>query len=298
MAYHFVIADVFTQTIFGGNQLAVFPDAQGLSDRTMQALAREFNFAETTFVLPPGDPANTARLRIFTPKSEVPFAGHPTIGTAAVLAGLGRAPAPGGASRIVFEEGVGPVAVDVQTSHRGIFARLTLHRAIDTHDAVPTRASAAAALGLREEQVNSLAFASAGLPFCLIHLSDKEATDRAAINRAEWLSSFANGWSPNLFIYAGDLRPGSGLYARMFAPALGIEEDPATGSACAALAGALANRLDERDGTFAWEIDQGVALGRPSHIEVTAHKRDGRAVTLTVGGYSVIVGDGAINHSA
>jgi trans-2,3-dihydro-3-hydroxyanthranilate isomerase len=128
MAHRFVIADVFTATAFGGNQLAVFPDARGLGDRAMQALAREFNFAETTFVLPPADARHTRRVRIFTPRTELPFAGHPTIGTAAVLARLGLVDMPGGAATLLFEEGVGPVPVEVRLDGSTIFARLSRGR--------------------------------------------------------------------------------------------------------------------------------------------------------------------------
>src|SRR6266446_3711560 len=113
MPHRFVIADVFTDKPFTGNQLAVFPDAQGLSERAMQAIAREFNFAETTFVLPAGDARHACRVRIFTPKTELPFAGHPTVGTAAVLARLGRLKLAGGSGTIVFEEGIGPVPVEI-----------------------------------------------------------------------------------------------------------------------------------------------------------------------------------------
>ena len=294
MSHRFVIADVFTETAFGGNQLAVFPDARGLSDQAMQALAREFNFAETTFVLPPQDPRHTRRVRIFTPKAEIPFAGHPTVGTAAVLARLGLIDMRGGVTGIVFEEGVGPVAVDIRLDDSSTVTHLTLETDVESPLERPLREAAAAALTLPADAVADTWFAGVGLPFCFVHLADQDAVDRAARDRAAWSASFAGAWSPNLFMFAGDTRLDSRLYARMFAPAFGIAEDPATGSACAALAGTLASRLPERAGPFAWRIDQGVAMGRPSLIEASAEKRDGRATTIRVGGSTVIAGEGSM----
>src|SRR6266853_1957849 len=288
MSHGFVMADVFTETAFGGNQLAVFPDARGLSDRAMQALAREFNFAETNFVLPPRNPRRTRRVRMFTPRTELPFAGQPTVGTAAVLSSRGLIETPG--STAVFEEGVGPVTVQIRRGGAAVFTRLVLEKEVESPMTLPARNTAAATLSLPEEAVLEAWFASVGVPFCFIHLANKEAVDRAALDRTAWAASFAQAWAPSLFFFAGELAPGSRLYARMFAPAYGIEEDPATGAACAALAGRLAGRLSEREGTFTWRIDQGVAMGRPSLIEASAEKRAGRIARLKVGGYSVIVG--------
>ncbi len=294
MSHRFVIADVFTETAFGGNQLAVFPDARGLSDRAMQALAREFNFAETTFVLPPRDPGHTRRVRIFTPAAEIPFAGHPTVGAAAVLARLGLIEIADGAAAVVFEEGVGPVAVDIRLDGASTVTRLTLQTDVESPADRTAREAVAAALTLPEGAVADAWFASVGLPFCFAHLTDRAAVDRAALDRAAWVAHLAGAWSPHIFMFAGDTRPESGLYARMFAPASGIAEDPATGSACATLAGTLAGRWPERAGAFAWRIDQGVAMGRPSRIEAAAEKRDGHVTRVQVGGSTVVVGEGSM----
>ncbi|PYN44543.1 MAG: hypothetical protein DMD95_10435 [Candidatus Rokuibacteriota bacterium] len=293
MSHRFVIADVFTPTAFGGNQLAVFPDARGLSDRAMQAVAREFNFAETTFVLPPADPRYTRRVRIFTPRTELPFAGHPTVGTAAVLASLGLVDTPGGTAAVVFEEGVGPVTVEIRLNVGAAFTRLVRDTGIESPTIRPARKATATALSLSEDTVLDAWFASIGVPFCFIHLADKETVDRAALERAAWSANFARAWAPHLFLFAGALQPGSHLYARMFAPALGIEEDPATGSASATLAGCLADRLPS-DGDFTWTIDQGIAMGRPSLLEASAEKRRGRTVQVKVGGTTVLVGEGTM----
>ena len=295
MPHRFVIVDVFTEIAFGGNQLAVFPDGRGLSDRAMQALAREFNFAETTFVLPSQDPRHARRVRIFTPRMELPFAGHPTVGTAAVLARLGLIQLPGGAATIVLEEGIGPITVEIQLRGDATFTRLATEKQVESSSTSPARGAAAAALSIPPEAILETWFASVGVPFCFVHLASKETVDSAVLDRAAWSANFANAWSPNLYFFAGELAPGSRLYVRMFAPAYGIEEDPATGSGAAALAGCLAARLPDQDGTFTWEIDQGVAMGRPSQIEASAEKRHGQTVKTMVGGASVLVGEGAMN---
>lgn len=260
----------------------------------MQTLAREFNFSESSFVLPPADPQHARRVRIFTPIAEIPFAGHPTVGTAAVLARLGLIAAPGSAARVVLEEGVGPVAVEILLGEAADYARLILGRDVELPSIAVARRAAAAALSLPESAVLESLFASAGIPFCLIRLESEEAVDRAALDRTSWSAHFAAAWSSNLFLFAGDTAPGGRLYARMFAPAAGIEEDPATGSACAALAGSLAGRLAGSEGVFDWHIEQGVAMGRPSLIEASAERHGGRTIRLMVGGQVVTVAEGSM----
>src|SRR5687767_5762382 len=279
--HRFIIADVFTDQPFSGNQLAVFPDAQGLSDRAMQAIAREFNFPESTFVLPGN------RVRIFTPKNEMAFAGHPTVGTAAVLAHLGRV-----RGRVVLQEGVGPVPVEIEKRGALFHARFTIETPVEMPAQRPERAAAAAALSLPENAVLDTWFASGGVRFCFVMLTDKAAVDRAQLDRAAWVKHFKAAWAPQLYFFAGN------VYARMFAPQLGIEEDPATGSAAVALAGVLAARLPQPDGVLSWQIDQGVAMGRPSRLEATAEKRAGKVVRVKVGGASVISAEGTMNVPA
>jgi len=292
MPYRFIIADVFTEQPFGGNQLAVIPDARGLSDQAMQTLAREFNFSESTFVLPPSDPAHAFRVRIFTPGYEMPFAGHPTVGTAAVLAREGLIPRTG---QVVFEEIVGPVLVDVDVSDTRAFARLNLDAEVKYAPDPPSNAAAAAVLSLPEQSVREAWFASVGVPFTFVHVADREAVDAAALDMAAWKRDFEQSAGPSLFFFAGEAAAGSSLYARMFAPDMGIVEDPATGAACVTLAGSLADRLPEAEGTFTWQVDQGVKMGRPSRIEAAAAKRGGRAVRVMAGGAAVIVAEGTIH---
>jgi trans-2,3-dihydro-3-hydroxyanthranilate isomerase len=294
MSLDFTIVDVFSDRAFGGNQLAVFPDADGIGDATMQRLAREFNFAETTFVLPPGDPEHTCRVRIFTPRAELPFAGHPTVGTAAVLATLGEDRA-GTERRFVFEEGIGPVTVTAD----GQSARLCLQSPdLETAAESPSAAAIARALSLPESAVVRTWYAGLGVRFCFVHLADAGLVDRAMLDRTAWKAGVADGWSPNLYLFAGGCRDGGRLYARMFAPALGVEEDPATGSAGAALVASLAHDSPPADLSYGLQIDQGVSMGRPSLIEAAARKEHGRLAEVTVGGHATIVGRGVMTVPA
>ncbi|HZD38679.1 MAG TPA: PhzF family phenazine biosynthesis protein [Actinomycetes bacterium] len=289
MGFEFTLVDVFTDRPFGGNQLAVFPDAEGIADATMQQVAREFNFSETTFVLPPRDPSHTCRVRIFTPRQELPFAGHPTVGTAAVLAS--REEGDVAERRFLFEEGIGPVRITVEG--RNIRLHLDSPDYQTTEEVLPA-AAIAKALTLPEDAVAESWFAGVGLRFCFVRLTGPELVDRAVLDRAAWAAGIADAWSPHLHVFAGDLRDGGRVHARFFAPAVGVEEDPATGSACAAFVASLAQRSPEPDGTYRLHIDQGVAMGRPSKLEGTAHKRDGRLTEIVVGGHATIVGNGTM----
>jgi trans-2,3-dihydro-3-hydroxyanthranilate isomerase len=298
MSLDFTLADVFSDRPFGGNQLAVFPDATGIADGDMQRLAREFNFSETTFVLPPDDPACTHRVRIFTPRQELPFAGHPTLGTAAVLASLDAAePAVG---QFVFEEGIGPVAVTVDESGVRLHLRPP---SFETTGDVPPTSAIARALGLPPDAIAETWYAGIGLRFCFVRLPSRELVDQIALDKAAWAAGVAGGWSSQLYCFAGegfagDRRDGARLHARFFAPGAGVEEDPATGSASAALAASVAHRSGEPDGTYRIRIDQGVLMGRPSELTATARKEGGRITEVVVSGSVAIVGHGAMTLKA
>ena len=292
MGFDFVLVDVFTDRPFGGNQLAVFPDAAGIADETMQQLAREFNFSETTFVLPPADPSCTCRVRIFTPRHELPFAGHPTVGTAAVLASISEGNA---ARQFVFEEGIGPVTVTVDSET--IRFHLLSPR-YESSPELPPASAIARALTLPDDAIADCWYAGVGLRFCFVRLADRELVDHALLDKAAWADGVAGGWSPELYFFASDVRDGAHLvHARLFAPAFGIDEDPATGSACAALVASIAQRSPERDGTYHLRIDQGVAMGRPSSLQGTAYKRGGQVTEVAVGGQATIVGHGTMTLS-
>jgi trans-2,3-dihydro-3-hydroxyanthranilate isomerase len=296
----FHTADVFTTRPFGGNQLAVFPDAAGLSDRTMQAIARELNLSETVFVLPPADPAHTRKLRIFTPGTELPFAGHPTVGTAFVLAAIGDVPLAGSQTTIVFEEGVGPVPVTItaEAAHP-TYCELTSARLPELGPPPPPIDEVAAALSLRPEEVrnDSLAprGASCGVPYFFVPLRDLDALTRARPDLAAWERSLSGTWAPHLYpLVETHGLDGADFRARMFAPWMGIAEDPATGSAAAALAGYVAASLPAGSDTLRWVVDQGVEMGRPSRMKVSCDRRDGRPTAVRVGGSSVLVSQGKL----
>lgn len=294
MGYQFLILDVFTEKRFGGNQLAVFPKADGVSDAVMQQVAREFNFAETTFVVTPSNPQAEHRIRIFTPKRELPFAGHPTVGTAAALAHLGMLE--GGKGGVhTFEEGICALKVEVGAPD-GVrtFAELQVQTELVQPSEKPDARALARSLGLAHGDVIDTWFAAVGVPFCFIHLRGKDVVDRAVLDRHVWLEEIAPTWAPQLFMFAGDYASGGKVYARMFAPAFGIDEDPATGSASVALVAHLSARYPGAS-PCALEIEQGVAMGRPSRMLAAATKTDAGEQVLHVGGNSVVVAQGSMD---
>jgi trans-2,3-dihydro-3-hydroxyanthranilate isomerase len=295
MKYTFHIVDVFSSAPFGGNQLAVLPDAAGISTEGMQQIAREFNFGETTFVLPKNDPANTCRVRIFTPRAELNFAGHPTVGTACALV-MKQHERLSDPIRLFLEENVGPVTVDVARRNGGFHGTLTLILSgkIEAPTGAPPATDLAAVLSIEPAEVSQVFFAGVGVPFCFAQLRSNEVVDRAAINRAAWTATLARAWGPHVFFFAGDLRDGGKLYARMCAPALGVEEDPATGSACAALVGAMASKSDFGRMAYRLSITQGVSMGRRSEIEAEARKSGSVVTSVSVGGATAYIASGEI----
>jgi trans-2,3-dihydro-3-hydroxyanthranilate isomerase len=293
MKYPFHIIDVFTSMPFGGNQLAVLPDATGISTEGMQKIAREFNFGETTFVLPKNDSANTYRVRIFTPRAELDFAGHPSVGTACALV-MKQHAQPSDPIRLILEENVGPVTVDVAHRNGTLHGTLTLSGKIDAPTGTPSPADLADILSIEPAEVTQVFFAGVGVPFCFAQLKSNEAVDRATINRAVWATTLARAWSPHVFFFAGNLRDGGNLYARMCAPALGVEEDPATGSACAALVGAMASKPEFGGTTYRLSIQQGVSMGRRSEIEAEARKSGAVVTSVSVSGATAYIASGDI----
>ncbi|HWE42537.1 MAG TPA: PhzF family phenazine biosynthesis protein [Gemmatimonadaceae bacterium] len=299
MRYRYLTADVFTDKPFGGNQLAVFPDATGLGDEQMSALAREFNFSETTFVFPP-EKGGTRKLRIWTPGGEVPFAGHPTVGTAHVLAEIGEIALEGESTPIVFEEQVGPVPVKIRASGgKPVFAQLSVAKLPETGPPVPTRETLASMLSLEPKDLVGGHFApqsvSCGLPFLFVALKDRGAVKRSRIRVDQWERTLGSAWASMIMVFSRDPeREGSDIRARMYAPGISVPEDPATGSACAALGGYLAARDTRQEGTLRWVVEQGFEMGRPSIIEVEADKTSGAITAVRVGGASVTMSEGTI----
>ncbi|RYC33440.1 PhzF family phenazine biosynthesis protein [Lichenibacterium minor] len=291
MRRRFHTLDVFTDTPLHGNPLAVVHDADGLDAHRMQAVAREFNLSETVFVLEPRDPVNSARIRIFTPDRELPFAGHPTVGAAVLLAEL-RGPEIVARQDlgIVLEQQIGLVHCTARRAKGRSRASFTLPRLPDGCGVPPSDAALAAALGLDAAEIgfdrHRPAGFSAGVPFTLVPLRSPAAVDRIAPDAARWPHDL------RVYAYARD---GAGFHARMFTARSGIVEDPATGSAAAAFAGALMRFDAPPDGDHAVEIRQGVAMGRPSLIGLGLEVEGGALVSASIGGGAVILCDGTID---
>ena len=296
MSYRYYICDVFTDTRFGGNKLAVLPDASGLSDTQMQQIAREFNFSETTFVMPPEE-GHTRRVRIFTPTTELPFAGHPNIGTAFALATAGEFGDIDPMITVIFEEGAGPVLVEVQ-KHPGrpIWCELAAPQKLSLGDTLSVE-TVATAVSLAPDdiitQTHMPQVASIGLPFLVAELTTRNALVQARPNIDGLAALVAAGIPPDVHLYVHSTDDFD-IRARMFAPLDNIPEDPATGSANCALAGLLSHYTEATDGNFQWRIAQGVEMGRPSVLEARAEKRDGVVTTTWIGGTCVLVSEGVL----
>jgi trans-2,3-dihydro-3-hydroxyanthranilate isomerase len=300
MNARYLTADVFTDRKFGGNQLAVFPDARQIKPDLMPRIAQEFNYSETTFVLPPDDPSHTAKVRIFTPGGELQFAGHPTVGTAHVLASIGVIKLTGDETRIVLEEGVGPVAVMIRAKGgRPDFAQLTAAKLPETGPPPPSRETLAAMLSLDATDVldgdMKPEALSCGTPFLFVPVRDRATVGRARVKTDLWASALSGYVTKEVFVFAMDAeQPDNDVRARMFAPGIGVPEDPATGSACVALAGYLAARDARTQGTLRWIVEQGFEMGRPSILEIEADKKAGAVTAVRVGGRTVMVCDGTM----
>jgi trans-2,3-dihydro-3-hydroxyanthranilate isomerase len=295
VGYRYYICDVFTDTRFGGNQLAVLPEAQGLSDRQMQQIAREFNFSESTFVLPP-ERGYDRRVRIFTPTAEIPFAGHPNVGTAFTLATTGALGSIDGPRNITFEEKAGLVPITITRRNGSIWCELSAPTPLSLGPVV-ARELLAAAVSLSAEDVVTTTHppqvASVGLPFIVAELRSRAALERARVNGPGLDAIKALGVVPDIHLY---VRSGDefDLRTRMFAPYDGVPEDPATGSANCALAALLTQERKESSGAFKYRIAQGVEMGRPSVLEARSEKRDGAVSGTWIGGASVLVSEGTI----
>jgi trans-2,3-dihydro-3-hydroxyanthranilate isomerase len=300
MRRRFYTLDVFTEIRLAGNPLAVVLDSEGLDTSAMQAITREFNLSETVFVMPPHDPVNTARIRIFTPGGELPFAGHPTVGTA-VLLGVLRAPehVKGAGIVIALEETIGLIKVDVrqrpERAARGLFALPRLPVKLEhTRDGQKI----AAALALHADDIAGDAFPpsdfSAGVPFTIVNLTSLDALSRAqALDGPAFDAAF--GSNGHAAVYLCFREKPLHWRTRMFAPTMGIKEDPATGAAAAAFAGAIMAHERPGNGQHQHVIHQGVEMGRPSEIVLTLTVEQDRLVEATVGGGAVIISEGTID---
>jgi len=295
MMRRYVTVDVFTGQQFGGNPLAVVLDAQGLSAQQMQAIAAEFNYAETTFVLPPANPRHSAQVRIFTPRSEVPFAGHPNVGTAYVLATTDPALAASG--RLLFEEGAGLVPVSVLMEQGKVMgAEVTAPAPLTRHTTVAVD-QVADCLSLRSADISTAEprVLSVGLPFLVAELATREALRRARPDLAAHEALLPLDGADAIYVYTRDVaRSECEVMARMFAPLDGILEDPATGSATAAVAALLAEECAATDAEIRARFLQGVDMGRPSRLQTRVWKRAGKVASVHVGGQCVPVMEGML----
>jgi len=283
--------DVFTDSPFAGNPLAVVLDADGLSTAQMQRIASEFNLSETVFVCAPRTAGATAIARIFTPAYEMPFAGHPTVGTACLLAALGRVPG----EALVLDEQVGPVPVTLRReAGKPLFAELTAAQAPECRAWAGPKAAVAEALGLDPEDIGTPREASCGAAFLLVPLQQPELLAAIAFDTGKARALLQGAWSHGLYCHAqgyeGEWR------VRMFAPGAGVPEDPATGSAAAAFAGTMALDAAARgeSGTLRFSIHQGVEMGRPSLLLASANIAAGRVTAVRVGGHAVQISEGRI----
>jgi trans-2,3-dihydro-3-hydroxyanthranilate isomerase len=296
MQRRYLTVDVFTDRAFGGNPLAVVLDAKGLSTAQMQAIATEFNYSETTFVLPPADPANHAQVRIFTVRSEIPFAGHPNVGTAFVLATQANKPP----ARLRFEEKAGLVPVDILIEQgRVIGAELTAPQPLRRLSRLdPEQAAACLSLSAADVKTNRHApqIVSVGLPFLVLELASREALRRAKPDAAAFARTFPCDGSDAIYFYTSDVGADGkpcDLQARMFHPgASGLSEDPATGSATAAVGALLADLDGTRDGELKLRIGQGIDMRRPSLLLTRVRKEGGAVASVHVGGRCVPMMEG------
>ncbi|MCB1383142.1 MAG: PhzF family phenazine biosynthesis protein [Notoacmeibacter sp.] len=300
-AHPYALYDVFADTGLAGNPLAVVFDAGDLATEQMQAIAREFNLSETVFICPPEKPVHNAALRIFMPTAELPFAGHPTVGAAVAIAE--RAGTTGaGPALVMMEEKVGLVRAAVKRDERGLFGEFDLPRLPVRHPNPVTKEAAAAALGLNPTEIgfenHGVSAWSAGVPYICVPVHGLEAAGRAELDVATWVSLF-DGMkpleTPCPYVYCREtVLHDSAFHARMFAGAHGIGEDPATGSAAAALIGAIIHFDEPTIGLHRMVIEQGMEMGRPSCITVEMDVEHATLQAARIGGHAVKVAEGTL----
>jgi trans-2,3-dihydro-3-hydroxyanthranilate isomerase len=301
MSRRYVTIDVFTNRMFGGNPLAVVLDAAGLTTPQMQSIAAEFNYSETTFVLPPRDARHTAQVRIFTTRNEVPFAGHPNVGTAVVLARELEAAGKEPANQFIFEEGAGLVAIRLLREGGAVNgAELTVPERLSIRSSV-SASEAGACLSLPATEIETTTHlpqvVSVGLPFLVAEVTSREALRRARPDlRAHELILPPIG-TDAIYAYVRGSERGS-LHARTFSPLDATVEDPATGSATAAAIALLASLESERDGERQWCVEQGVDMGRPSLLLGRTEKHADVVTAVHIAGQAVRVMRGSIDDPA
>ena len=294
MKLKFHTLDVFTTRKFAGNPLAVVLDADHLSTEQMQTITKEFNLSETTFVMKPDDPANTAKMRIFFPGGEMPFAGHPTLGTAVLLADLR------GLDEVRFELKAGLTPVKISKGGAGIFTAPVVPFHVDVK--LPSVEDTARALNLSPHDIgfddHTLAMLQGGPSFFYVPVKTRAALEKSQVRQPYWTELLAplGGSTDAAYVYTrGGDGPHANFRARMYAPSGGIPEDPATGSATALLAAQLLTAEKLKDGTHVWNLEQGYEMGRPSDLRLEADVKHAKLVSVHVGGSAIRLMSGEID---
>ena len=301
MELDFNTLDVFTDRRFAGNPLAVVHGADGLDTAAMQTITREFNVSETVFVMKADNPTHSAKIRIFTPATELPFAGHPTVGTAVLLAELRAGVVTGDMdSLVVLEEKIGTVRVGVKLRKgSAAFAEFDAPKLPEAGGPAPATDLLAAAVGLEPSETG---FAnhrpsrfSAGVPYVFLPVASLAAVARADVRADQWAKAFGGPRAGNIVVYCREtISSSSAFHARVFFPGAGVVEDPATGSAAAAFAGVVHHFDGLRDGSYRQVIEQGFEMGRPSHIILGMEVAGARLTNVRIGGSAVRVTAGKI----
>jgi trans-2,3-dihydro-3-hydroxyanthranilate isomerase len=302
MALNYHILDVFTERAFGGNPLAVVLEADKLTASEMQAIAREFNLSETVFVLKPTAPGHTARIRIFTPKSEIPFAGHPTLGTAILLAELRVQVVNGESDAIIaLEEEIGSVRVGVRLrAGAAAFGEFDAPKITTPPEELAQPEEISAAIGLIPSEIgfeNHKPMMLRGTSvFAYVPVANLEAMAKLRIAPSHWARAFTDRGTDGVYVYSRQcVRAQSAFHARMFAPDLGIHEDPATGSAAIGFAHVIQAFDQGPDGAHKRTIEQGLEMGRPSTIQLISTVVRGKLENVRIGGAAIRVADGRLN---
>ncbi|MFA6157033.1 PhzF family phenazine biosynthesis protein [Mesorhizobium sp.] len=295
---NYLLYDVFTTERLAGNPLAVVLDCEGLDTAAMQAIAREFNLSESVFVMPPDNPKHKNRIRIFTPDYEMPFAGHPTVGAAIALAELAEE----GAGIFVLEENIGPVRCAVSRHDGSIFAEFDLAKLPEPLKLEADPEAIGAALGLTPHEIgfenHLVSFWSAGVPYVTIPVANLEAAGRIRLDNQAWseLAPRKSEWAfASPYVYCREsVNHESAFHVRMIVPGTPSYEDPATGSAAAAFAGAIMHFDAPTDGISQLWIEQGLEMGRPSRIRLELTVQGGKLASARIGGNAVKVAEGKL----
>lgn len=298
--FRYLLVDVFTDRAFGGNPLAVFPDGRGLDEKQMQAIANELHLSETTYVLPPQQTGHDYRVRIFTPAVELPIAGHPTVGTTFVLVHEHMIALGEGITRCVLEEGIGPVPVSIQ-AQGGTISQIEMQQPLPKFGSQighERRETIADMLSLPAQELDEslpVQTVSCGVPFLFVPVTSIAAMKRIRFKSDVYDRELSDSGSSGVFVFArGGEHSGSTVHSRMFAPNLGVPEDPATGAASGPLGCYLVRYglVEVEAGVASIVSEQGIEMGRPSFVRIRVEQRGDEITGVYVGGECHFMGEG------